>query len=320
MMLTRPMLLVVLILVYLTPYAQKKIEHYYNYYERECPVDDARYYSLSVKTDSGWNKTDFFVSLKKLQRAGLYEDMDNKIPNGTFYTFYPTGVLESVGKYVHGKRTGTWLYYFADRSVKDSLNYEDGHPANISLGWYANGGARDSLHVDEKGNGVYVSWFDNGNPSSAGRYVNYNEQHGKWQYFHKNGKPSSLEMYNHGVLVDKNYFDEDGNPMTDTTSTDREASFVGGQKAWSKYFEKNVYYPEGYKFKDGYQAEVTVEATINEEGKVIDYRVSLPLNPAFDKAALGLFDHPPHWFPAISHNRKVYGTFSQAITFSTSML
>src|SRR5947199_7863837 len=102
--------------------------------------------------------------------------------------------------------------------------------------------------MDPNGNGVYVSWFDNGSPSSAGRYVEFNKQQGKWRYFHKNGKLSSLEIYDHGVLKDKNYFDEDGNPITDTTSSDRNVQFAGGEKAWHKYLSQNLYFPSGYEF------------------------------------------------------------------------
>lgn len=210
------------------------------------------------------------------------------------------------------------MNYYPDRAMKDSENYVDDNEVGISLGWYEDGSAKDSSNIDSNGNGVYLSWFDNGVPSSAGRYVEFNKQQGKWQYFHKNGKLSSLEIYDHDKLIDKNYFDEDGNPMSDTTNNDRDVQFTGGEKAWDKYFDKNVYFPSGYQFKKGYQAVVTVTATINEDGKVIDYRVSLPLNPAFDKAALGLFDNSPAWVPAISHNRKVYGTVSKSINFSVS--
>jgi hypothetical protein len=62
--------LIVGTLVLSVSYSQKKIEHYYNYYGRECPVDDSRFYSLETKTDSGWYKTDYYVSLKKLQFVG----------------------------------------------------------------------------------------------------------------------------------------------------------------------------------------------------------------------------------------------------------
>ncbi len=315
-MLSKLALAVLAIILCEVSFSQKKIEHYYNYYGRECPVDDARFYSLETRTDSGWYKTDYYVSIKKLQKVCLYEDMDNTIPNGTFYSFYCNGSLERTGKYVHGKKAGIWMTYYSDKSTKSIQNFEDGHPVGVSLSFFKDGASMDSLNVDDNGNAVYVSWFDNGNPSSAGRYVDYDKQHGKWQYFHKNGQISSLEVYDHGKFIDKNYFDEDGKPMTDTTSTERDAQFTGGDKAWNNYFTKNVYYPPGYRFKSGYQAQVVVIATVNEDGKIIDSEVALPLNPDFDKSALGLFENCPAFQPAISHNRKVYGTYTETINFS----
>ena len=208
-------------------YSQKTVETYYDYKWRKCLVDDARFYSIARNTDSGWYKADYFINMKKLQMAGLYEDKENTIRNGTFYWFYPDGTLKVVGKYIHNKKEGVWLNYFQDKSLKDSLNYKDGSPTGISLGWYDNGEARDSLNVDSNGKGVYVSWFDNGNPSSAGKYIEFDKQQGRWQYFHKNGKLSSLEIYDHDVLKDKNYFDGNGNPMMDTTSNDSDAKFAG---------------------------------------------------------------------------------------------
>ncbi|KAA9041073.1 hypothetical protein FW778_03260 [Ginsengibacter hankyongi] len=312
----RFLLVPIAVFFYSTSFSQKKIEHYYNYYRRECPADDARYYSLEVKTDSGWYKTDYFVSIKKLQMAGLYEDQEDLIPNGTFYQFYCNGALESVGKFIHGKKTGRWMYYFPDRTIKDSENYEDGNRVGISLGWYDDGASRDSLNLDASGDGVYISWFDNGNPSSAGRYTHFNQHEGKWQYFHKNGKLSALEIYKHDTLIDKNYFDEEGNPMADTTSTDRNAQFVGGDRAWNNYLTKRLYFPPGYEFKSGYQAVVTVTATVHEDGTIGDTQVSLPLNPAFDKVAFEALKGSPPWAPAIKHNRKVSSEVSLSINFS----
>jgi antitoxin component YwqK of YwqJK toxin-antitoxin module len=299
-------------------FSQNKVEHYYNYYWRECPVDDARFYSLEKKTDSGWFKTDFFINLKKLQMMGLYEDKESTMPNGTFYWFYPDGTLKSSGQYVHSKKTGVWLNYFPDKSIKDSESYTDGHLSRVSLGWYSNGSAKDSFNLDANGNGVYISWFDNGNPSSAGRYVNFNKHHGKWQYFHKNGKLSSLEMYDHDKLIDKNYFDEDGNPMSDTTNNDRPAEFAGGEKGWRKYISENIFFPSGYEFKIGSEAFVLVTGSVNEEGKIIDIEVNAPIVPAIDKIVVAALKNSPAWHPARSHNREVYGTASQLVFASQS--
>lgn len=283
-------------------------------------IDEAKFHSIIRNTDSGWYRTDFFMNLKKLQMAGLYEDKECTMRNGTFYWFYPDGALKTAGRYLHNKKAGVWLDYFQDRSLKDSLNFADGNPAGISLGWYSNGGARDSLNMDADGKGVYVSWFDNGNPASAGKYIDFNKQQGKWQYFHKNGKLSSLEIYEHGVLKDKNYFDENGNPLSDTTNNDMEAEFPGGEKAWSKYLSKSIYFPSGYEFKTGYQAVVVVTGTINDEGKVIDVEVTAPLYPPFDKISMAALKDSPSWQPAISHNRKVYDTVTLPVHFGQQYL
>ena len=65
MSLTKPLFFLIASFICSISYSQKKIEHYYNYYGRECPVDDARYFSLEIKTDSGWYKKDYYVSIKK---------------------------------------------------------------------------------------------------------------------------------------------------------------------------------------------------------------------------------------------------------------
>jgi beta-xylosidase len=73
-------------------------------------------------------------------------------------------------------------------------------------------------------------WFDNGNPSYAGRLAPDYKSYGKWQYFHKNGQTSAFELYNNGSLVDRQYFDEAGQPVLDTTNKDRSPAFLLSKK------------------------------------------------------------------------------------------
>lgn len=81
---------------------------------------------------------------------------------------------------------------------------------------------------------------------------------------------------------------------------------------------KNLYFPSGYEFKNGYQAVVVVTAIIDEDGKVVDVELNVPLNTAFDKVAIDALKDSQGWLPAISHNRKVYSSFTQSINFSQS--
>lgn len=299
-------------------YSQKTFETYYDYQWKKCMIENARFNSMCRNTDSGWYRNDYFINLKKLQMVGLYEDKENTIANGTFYYFYPNGTLKSSGRYNHNKKTDLWLTYFQDKSLKDSLNYKDGNLIGISLSWYSNGYIRDSVNVDQKGNGVYVSWFDDGNPSSAGKYVDFGKKHGKWQYFHKNNQLSCYEIYDRDELKDKKYFDENGKPLNDTTSHNSEAYFPGGNKGWSKYLAKNLFFPSNYEIQNNSQIIVVVSGTVTDEGKIIDIEVSVPVAAAFDKIALDALRKSPNWIPAVLNNRKVYSSFSQSVIFSQS--
>ncbi len=59
-----------------------------------------------------------------------------------------------------------------------------------------------------------------------------------------------------------------------------------------------------------------ITGIINEDGKVLNAEVSVPLQPEFDKIALNAVNKSPKWIPAISHNRRVYFYFRQLVTFT----
>jgi hypothetical protein len=101
-------------------------------------------------------------------------------------------------------------------------------------------------------------------------------------------------LYKDGVLMNKQYFDEQGN-ATDTANKDRPASFPGGQKAWVNYLGKKLYFPTQYKLVNADKAIVVVDAVIDEEGNVTDVTVSTPFHPAFDKIAVEVVRKSPKW-------------------------
>lgn len=308
-----------LVLVFATSslcsFSQNKIETYFDYNWRETFSDHASFYSISQKTDSGWYREIFYIGTKKLQMAGLYADDKNKDRNGVFYWVYPNNSFKTVGKYIHNKKEGAWLDYYSNGVIEDSLNYHDDHPAGVSLSWYRSGYMKDSLNVDGNGNGIYISWFDNGSPSSAGRYVDFTKKHGKWQFFHKNGKISAIEVYDHDSLQSKQFFDESGNEVV-AEEKDHEAQFPGGEKAWSNYLSNHLHFPSNFEFQNSERVVVVVSALIDENGKVIDAEVSVPVHPKFDEIALNAIKSCPSFIPAVEHNRKVYYSFRVPISFS----
>ncbi|MEA4981949.1 MAG: hypothetical protein VB066_04455 [Paludibacter sp.] len=293
----------------------QKTERFYNYLWKECPPNEARFYSLITKTDSGYFRKDYYIKERKIQMIGNYSDSLCKIRHGEFTFYHPNGSLESYGQYIRNKKEGKWICFHQNGFMRDSTVYSDGKQTGKSLSWHSNGYIRDSVVLNTDGSGTHVSWFDNGVPAAAGVYTTDMKQHGKWKYFHKNGKMSSVEIYDNSKLVSKQYFDENGELLEDTTCTDRQAEFVGGIDAWIKFISKYIYFPSRYKIVNADVAKVVVTFTVNEEGEVENVFTSTPFDKVFDSIAEKAIKKSPKWIPAIKHNRRVKSTFNQVVNF-----
>jgi hypothetical protein len=295
-----------------TSFAQT-IEKYFSYNWKETKPADARFYSLINKTDSGWYRSDYFMATKRLQMVGLFEDSNSKSQNGYVY-YYSNGMIEQSGNCDHGKKIGLWLTYHTNGMIADSTVYANNNPSGTSLGWHDNDFMSDSSYWDDKGNGVKISWYDNGNISSAGYYSTWNQRIGKWQYFHKNGRISSFEIYEKGTMTSKECYDENGN-ILENCLPDTPAIFPGGQAAWQNYLVRQLYFPPGLEFRNADAATVLVSFAVDEDGNIKDAFVDIPLFPQFDAIALDVIKKSPKWKPAIQNNRKIKSFAKQPVVF-----
>ena len=123
-------------------------------------------------------------------------------------------------------------------------------------------------------------------------------------------------IYYKGKRISAEYFDENGKKISDTSLVNRKATLKGGNEAWKKYLEKNLYWPSGLKFSTAAQVTVGVSFVIDENGKVIDAEVYIPFHEEFDRIALKIVKNSPQWLPSISHNRKIKTYLRQPITFT----
>lgn len=292
----------------------QKYERFYDIRWNKTEPANARYYSVVEKKDSVWVTADYFIHEKALQMSGSCKDSACKIKHGDFRYYYASGALESTGRYVNNKKDGLWLRFYNNGVMRDSTTYDLGNATGTSMGWYKDGYLSDSIVYNADGSGMVAAWFNNGSPSASGRLSAGYKKSGKWQYFHRNGELSALELYVNDKLTDKQYFDEQGNPE-DTTYKDREAAFPGGPKAWHNYALKKLYFPPGYNIQNADKVTVVVSAIIDEDGNVTEALVTNPFHPAFDKIALDIIKKSPKWIPAISHNRRVQTSIKQPVVF-----
>lgn len=293
----------------------QRTEKFYDYLWRPSTIDKAVYFSVREPAGDVFHQTDYYIRESKLQMDGYYKDTAGKIKHGDFHYYYPGGITETISNYVDNKLNGVYMHFHNNGMMSDSANYINGNTIGNSFSWFPDGMTEDSTFKREDGSGTSISWHSNGQPAAAGMYGVGGKKIKTWQYFHFNGNLSAKEKYEDGKLIDKSYYDENGNLESDTTSIDREVSFPGGIKAWQKFIYKRAYFPEGWKIVNTDAVVVVVTATVDEEGNIKDAYVSTPFHPDFDKIALKALIGAPKWLPAISHHRKVQASFRQPITF-----
>lgn len=293
--------------------AQENIK-YYDIEWKECAAGEACYISIVKPAKGLWERTDYFNGTRYVQMHGYYLDSGCQVQHGDFTWWYPNRNISRKGEYSFGKKKGIWLGFHYNGVPSDSAWYENGQWQGQLLRWHSNAIMKDSIEKKDDGTEVMVSWFDNGNPSSAGILLN-GKPHKTWQFFHINGNMAATETYDNGNLVSKRYYSETGELQSETTDTDREALFGQAPGDWKKYIEKNVYFPSQYTINDGNKVVVSVSGTVNENGEVEDVYVNVPVHPEFDRILLNTIKKSRKWKPAISHNRRVKHYFYQPLSF-----
>jgi TonB family protein len=290
-------------------------ETYYDFFWKESTPENATYYSIKKKTDSGWLQTDYYIRTKKQQMSALFSDEESKIQNGHAHYFHANGLPSIIGTMIDNKQEGVCISYHSNGMMSDSAFFRNGKVVDKRLKWHFNGMISDSIARINDSTYVHIGWFEDGNISYAGYMVN-DKHHGKWQYFHHNGQPSAWIMQSNGIVLKAEYFEEGGKPLKDTSMVNRPASFPGGQAAWTKYLQKNLHWPKGLAFSTSASVTVGVRFWVDEDGQVTDAEIYNPFHEAFDKIALRIIKNSPKWSPAILHNRKVRVEKRQPISFS----
>ncbi|TDH25234.1 hypothetical protein EXU57_14105 [Segetibacter sp. 3557_3] len=306
-----------LFLLLITPVSlgAQKVEQFYDWQWQRCEPANARFITILEKKDALWERKDYFLRERRLHRSGFFTDTFFKVQQGNCFYYHPNGVPSSHGNYFNGQKEGLWLSFYPDGSMSDSAVFTGGRVTGTRFTYHKNGFLSDSIIYNPDGSGVEVSWFEDGSPSSAGRYGPGRRKQGKWQYFHRNGKLSALEVYEDNRLLSKQHYNEEGHHLSDSLKPDRPAMFMGMKGDWQRYLQKQLYFPSRYKIVNGDQAVVVVNGVIDEEGKMTAVEVHTPFHPQFDQIAVMAMKNSPKWMPAISHNRRVKFSIRQTITF-----
>jgi hypothetical protein len=301
-----------LILIYSALHAQQKVERFYDANWKECAPSAARYYSVRINQDSMWHQQDFYIPEKVLQMDGYYKE---GIKHGMFTYFHLNGRIQSYGKFKNDKREGVHVRFYESGMMADSTHFRGGSIVGNNFSWFENGTPSAKMAFDTVGNqaGFTVRYFMNKNISEEGEFGKGMKKHGRWTYYHDNGKKSSIVDYDYDLTISKRCFDEEGIEQTLCDVLRHNAEFPGGHEKLEKYVLNHIEWPR-IKLRVNGALKIQVAFTIDRDGNVKDAKLERSIHPAIDHAVLVAFQNMPKWKPAMEFNRKVSVGFLFPIT------
>jgi antitoxin component YwqK of YwqJK toxin-antitoxin module len=242
-----------------------------------------------------------------------YKDEDCKIPHGPETWYHSNKVLKSTGKYANGVKEGTWLVYGEGGGMIDSATYANGKLVGIRLRWNAEGIQYDSTNFDGKGNGVQVSWYNEGVVSSSGYWISDTLKKGRWNYYFPNGKQKATEDYVEGKRIAASCYDSAGNRLPDGECVESEAQF---KKNWAQYMAKtlNANVAANNGAPTGKHT-VIIQFVIDKDGSISDIKRMTNFGYGMEEEVERVIKTAPQWIPAKRFGQPVKAYRLQPITF-----
>lgn len=311
-------LLPLLLLLAQCSFAQKREELLNAYFKPTA--NGAYYYVTTEKQDSLWFREAFYVSQRTMAMKGWYADSACKKPHGPQEMYHHNRYLKSKGEYINGKKEGVWIEFNEKGTLTDSTIYRNGRPVGISIGWHDNGYLRDSTHFDENGNGVQVSWYDDGGPASAGRLNADLEKTGRWKYFHRNGAVMATEDYSApDKLATCLCYDETGVALDTVLCSEKEAVPSGGLTGWRRFLERNLLdllqgKVNRREWGSG-QLTVVVRFVVEKDGSLGEFTPLTAYGHGVEDDVIRFLKRAPKWTPGRQRGQVVRSYHTQPVSF-----
>lgn len=317
--------------------------HYFDVRWMNVAPEKAYYIGVSVKQDSVWLRSDYYVSTKKIVQDGFYKDSACTIKHGMFRTFFSDASLHSAEDYRNNKRHGLSLTLFPNGVVSDSFYFKSDIPVGICASWYPTGQTKSEMQMDTMGmgTGVAIGFFEDATVSFKGKLSKGARKTGNWFYYHANGNRAAVLQYpNESALVtdkepeikqdlfEATYYDSsinylnatcytvDGVQEASCTFNNKFPDYPKGVSAWSDYLgavlgpimqrHPNVEGPIMYK---GY-------FVVQTDGTVAYATLDNKINAAVDADILSVFKKSKKWVPAFHNNRMIPYYLTQTLTLN----
>ncbi|WP_420459391.1 toxin-antitoxin system YwqK family antitoxin [Neolewinella sp.] len=177
-----------------------------------------------TETDDLGYRTDYTADPETGQREGVARrfDPDGNLVAEENYTggkldglrtaYYPDGKPEIVENYRAGQFEGEYITYDSLGNMRLRGQYVGGSMGNIWTRYWPDGGVREKVaFADNRENGPFREWYENGQPSAAGTYLEGKEQGTLFVFDEQNGELTAVRDCQTGVCTTQ-WRREDGGP------------------------------------------------------------------------------------------------------------
>ena len=160
--------------------------------------------------------------------------------------------------------------------------------------------------------GKYTEWYENG---KVRREINYlsGKRNGQVLFYWEDGTPRRNDMFEDGVLVKGNCYDNKGRPV-EYFDLDKKASFPGGKKAMIDFLSSNLNYPEKA-LKKKVEGTIEVRFQLDPTGLIVAAMVDKHIDNDLEYEALRLVHSMPAWHPEYKDGQPVSSIQTVKIKF-----
>lgn len=146
--------------------------------------------------------------------------------------WYENGTISNQGYYKSGKKQGEWKTWDSTGKLIEDITF-----INDTL-FFKNYWDKDGKQIIINGNGVYKSYYENGQLSTSGEVKN-GQRYGKWINWYENGQKSTISIYKDNDVLVKQTWDRNG-----------KVQVVDGNGEFLSFYDNGKLYAKGM-YKDG---------------------------------------------------------------------
>jgi Uncharacterized protein conserved in bacteria len=226
---------------------------------------------------------------------GYFTDSSLKVHQGLSQFYFANGNKASESNYEQGKENGAFKSWDESGHLIDSTIYNNGEKITAATFYY-----------DRKGRLLSYDLKDIKNDKE--QKINYNDSGNVVSEINFKGKTGIVKKYDKGnIILDTVYSNEE-----------REASFPGGDAAWSHFIKKQIEQHIDELVRDNQSGTCRLRFIVDKEGNPKEVQALTMKGSKLAEVAVNAIRKGPKWVPAMQYGRLVNAYREQPVTFTIS--